>query len=674
MEKPDLGAIPLTPGVYLFSGAQRRVIYVGKAKNLRRRLASYFRPEESLSPKTRAMLEKASRLETISTGTDNEAFLLEASLIKKHRPRYNIILRDDKEYLLFRLDTESPYPRLEITRRRPGSAFGRGGPAGRGKARNRVRVFGPFSSGRDARITWKAIHRAFPLRRCTDRAMRNRAQPCLYHHLRQCLAPCVSALPPEQYSALTEKVILLLEGKSGDLLLRLKAEMGAASENLEFEKAAGLRDQIRAVKNVLERQAVVLENPRDMDVVGLTENERGLSLGLLIVRGGSLLDNRNYFWPGLGLEDAGELFSSFLLQYYGGAETIPPQILLPWTGKRSAGAAAGGASGLCPERSAGEGGEGGFRLGSEEEDIFDSLEMEELLGAQRGGPVRITLPRSGVEENLVSLAAANARDHARKRGEEDLPALLAASFARAEPIERLEAVDVSHTAGKSTRVGLVVFEGGRPLRDAWRTYAFTEGRGDDYAILAAWAARRAAAGPPWPDLLLIDGGKGQLQAVHKVFASLGLERNFLLAAMAKARDAAGRSDRRAGNISDSVFVPGRGNPLNLKPGSPELLFLQYVRNHAHDFAVGRHRMARAASALRGELGRIPGFGPVFVRRLWERFDSLRKMAAAGDEELLRVPGMGPARVKALREHLAKIIDKGRAKAPPQREGNGRDGA
>lgn len=319
MEKPDLSRISLTPGVYLFKNEQDKILYVGKAKQLRRRLASYFRPEHQLAPKTRSMVQRATSLETISTDTDNEAFLLEASLIKKHRPRYNIILRDDKDYVIFRMGMDADYPKLEMLRK-----------AKLGKTRRKTRFFGPFVSGSSAKATWKAIHRAFPLRRCTDRNFKNRTKPCLYHHMGQCFGPCVNEVPKEDYAAMVGKVIMLLEGKSTELIESLEKDMHAAAEHMEFEKAARLRDQIRAVENTVEKQSVVLPTRRDMDVIGLMENDRGLGLGLLVVRSGSLLGSQNYFWPGLGMAEADELLSSFLVQYYTGADNIPPLVVLPW--------------------------------------------------------------------------------------------------------------------------------------------------------------------------------------------------------------------------------------------------------------------------------------------------------------------------------------------------------
>lgn len=649
MEKPDLSRIPLTPGVYLFKNEQDRILYVGKAKQLRRRLASYFRPEQQLAPKTRSMVQKASSLETISTDTDNEAFLLEASLIKKHRPRYNILLRDDKDYVIFRLNLDAPYPRLEMLRK------AKSGQGKSGKGSRRVRHFGPFVSGSAAKSTWKSIHRAFPLRRCSERSFKNRSKACLYHHMGQCPAPCVLDVPQAEYAAMVDKVVMLLEGKSTELLQSLEAEMLAASEALEFERAAALRDQIRAVEQTVEKQSVVLPVRRDLDVAGLMENERGLGLGLLMVRAGALLGSRTYFWPGLGLADADELLSSFLVQYYAGADTVPPLIVLPWLPGESAATAALSAGGEQP------GSPENADDAEDPEERVDRASLEALLASLRGGAVRLSLPRDKAETDLVSLASANARDAARQRREDRVPELLARAFMREEPVSRIEAVDVSHTSGAATRAGMVVFEDGAPLKSDWRAYSFDEGGGDDYAVLAAWAARRAASGPPWPDLMLIDGGKGQLSVVDKVFADLGLRGAFSLASIAKARDEDGQSDRRAGNVSDRIFVPGRANPLNLKPGSPELLFLQHVRNHAHDFVIGRHRKARNSLALQGELSRIPGFGQTFVRRLWEKFDSLEAMSRASDAELGAVEGMGKARIKLLREHLARVVDKKEAK-------------
>ena len=450
MQKPDPSSIPLSPGVYLYRDGKGQVIYVGKARILRRRVLSYFRPE-GLPAKTKAMLAHAQSIEFLTTTTEKEALLLEASLIKKYRPHYNIVLRDDKQYVLFRVNIKHPFPRLEVVRK---------------ARRDGARYFGPFTSSLAARETWKLLHRAFPLRRCSDRAMKNRVRPCLYHHMGQCPAPCMGLVTAEDYFEGVRRVCDLLQGKADPLLKELHSRMEAAAEALEFEQAAVLRDQIRAVEKTVERQATVLPGGGDMDVLGLFQAERGLALGLVFVRGGAMPDG-----------------------------------------------------------------------------------------------------------------------------------------------------------------------------------------GDDYGTLYAWVARRLESGPPWPDLMLIDGGRGQLAVVERALADAGKADFFPLAAIAKARDEAGHADRRAGNVADRIFLPGRSNPLPLREGCAELLFLQNVRDATHRFAIGRHRKARGQAALSGELMRLPGIGPATARLLWETFGSLEAMRAASVDDLRRLPGIGASRAALLHEKL-----------------------
>ena len=767
MQKPVMSSIPDTPGVYLYKDAAGRILYVGKAKHLRKRIASYFREAAEgapppQTPKTLAMLRQAERLDTLSTTTEKEALLLEASLIKKHRPRYNIVLRDDKQYVLFRLQKKHPYPRLDIVRavRRDGAQY-----------------YGPFTSAGAARATWKAIHRAFPLRRCTDRALENRVRPCLYHFIGQCLAPCVFDVPQDEYAALVQRVEMLLSGRSGELVGQLRREMETASEALEFERAAVLRDQIRAVERTVERQAAVLPGGGDLDVVGIVDTGGGLGLGVLFVRQGAVLDGRAFLWPGLGFEEAPELLLSFLGQFYGPHSAIPSRIVVPWLPVTDGVDGPDGADGPeetdepeRPERGVEAGtpvpqaAPGGPRTGTglsvstDAATLADAAEshgakgphapgavtsaavseaaasppaplpslaatdmslraIEETLADLRGGPVRIVAPRSPEENRLVDMAAANAREHARRETEAPLPDLLARALHLPAPVRRVEAVDISHTGGRSTRAGMVVFEDGRPVRDAWRAYALdrpvdrpvdrpadrpadspadspaelpadspaegtakqmaggqadgqTDGApdtplehtdqfptftaGDDYAALAEWARRRIASGPPWADLVLVDGGRGQLSAVHRAVREAGGEGLFALASIAKARTEDGRADRRAGNVADRIFLPGRANPLPLRDGAPELLFLQHVRDAVHDFAIGRHRRARAGAALTGELQRVEGVGPKTARLLWDRFDTLAAMRAASEKELAEVPGIGPRRARQIHQRLKEM--------------------
>ena len=694
MERPDLNSFPATPGVYLYQDAGGRIIYVGKARRLRQRIASYFRDDSTLTPKTRLMLRHAVSIDILRTGTEKEALLLEAGLIKKHRPRYNILLRDDKEYLLFRIGREHPYPRVEVIRHNS-------------KTRSRdADIFGPFSSGTAARETWQLLHKNFPLRRCSDRAFANRTRPCLYYDMGQCLAPCCLPVPREDYMALLRRVSLLLSGRSRELVTGLKEEMRTASDALRFEEAAKLRDQIRAVERTLERQSVVLAPGTDLDILGVAQTPEGLALGILFVRNGLLLDGRNFFWPGLEVEDTPELIAGFLAQFYlsrqGLGESIPPRVVLPWlpgeegllfttppeaeqestalltlaeTDKEKiptptpAAAGAEGVSLSTPAEAesaslaASAGAEGTSLSIVEEADASSMHTLAAVLAEYRGGPVALSRPRTPEEDSLVLMAVANAREAAKGKAQPLLADLLAERLHAPRPLRRIEAVDISHTSGRQTRAGMVVFEDEEPVKSDYRSYSLEDlpdAAGDDYAALAAWAARRAASGPPWADLVLIDGGKGQLAAVGRAFAERGLEGEFTLASIAKARDEDGRADRRAGNVADRIFLPGRSNPVPLPPGSAELLFLQRVRDTVHDFVIGRHRQARAAATLSGELTRLPGVGPKLARALFERFGSLAAMAEAEEEALRAVPGVGKERAALIRSRLALLMDKKKA--------------
>ena len=636
MQKPESSSIPLTPGVYLYKDAKGRIIYVGKARVLRRRVLSYFRPE-GLPAKTRAMLSHAESIEYLTTTTEKEALLLEASCIKKHRPHYNIVLRDDKQYVLFRINPKHPFPRLEIVRQ---------------ARRDGARYFGPFTSALAARETWKLIHRAFSLRRCTDKAMKNRVRACLYYFMGQCPAPCMDLVTPQEYNENVRKVTDLLQGRSAELLVGLRTAMEQAADDLEFEKAACLRDQIRAVESTVERQAAVLPGGGDMDVVGLFSADKGLALGLIFVRGGAVTDGRAFYWAGLTFEDAPELLWSVMGQYYCQA-TPPPRILLPWIpadldDAESDDAAGEAAAAGIAERA------GAAEAGSPAPDGASTrLALEQTLADRRGGAVRIVPPQNAGDNQLIDLAQSNAREEARRqeqKTDQNILERLARALHLSAPPMRIECVDVSHTGGQQTRVGMVVFEDGKPERSQYRAYAMPDS-GDDYATLYAWVARRLESGPPWADLLLIDGGRGQLGAVQRALREAGKEDLFALAAIAKARDEEGHADRRAGNVADRIFVPNRANPLPLREGGPELLFLQNVRDNTHRFAIGRHRRARQGAALSGELMRLPGIGPATARLLWDNFGSVDAMRAAGLDDLCKIPGIGPAKAALLREKL-----------------------
>lgn len=586
---------PDSPGVYLMKDESGRIIYVGKAVSLRKRLSSYFRAGADHSPKTRALVARIDRVDILLVSTEKEALLLEESLIKQHRPRYNIVLRDDKRSLLFRLDKAADYPRLTMTRHvaRDGSAY-----------------FGPYASASAARATQKLVGGIFRLRKCSDRVFKNRVRPCLYHQLGQCLAPCVLPVDREQYMALVRQVEQFLSGRSQALVRDLRRRMDEAAGDMRYEEAALLRDQIRAIEATLETQATVLRDALDRDVAAVAQlAEEGLGVGVLFVRGGKLLEQKTFHWPGLGAAEAADALESFLAQFYGAQRYIPGRVVLSHPP--------------------------------------DSDSLAQVLAERRDAPCRVSAPRGDDERRLLDLALNLARTAHRTDGAQDVASVLEQALGLPGPPLRVECVDISHLGGSGVRAGVVVFENGQERKEDFRAYALpgAEGSGDDYAALAQWAERRAQSGPPWPDLLLIDGGRGQLAAVTAALAQALPDTPLECASIAKG------PSRRAGELEDRVFRPGRRNPVALKPGSPALLFLQRVRDAAHRFVIGRGRAATRRRSLSGELLALPGVGPKTARKLFDRFGSMRAIRAASVEALTDVPGMGQARAARLRQAL-----------------------
>lgn len=584
------------PGVYLMKDERGRILYVGKAKSLKKRLASYFRALATLTPKTQALVAKIRHIETLLTATEKEALLLEESLIKKHRPRYNIVLRDDKQYVLFRLTKGRPWPRLSLTRRveRDGSVY-----------------FGPFTSAASARETWRLIGRIFPLRKCSDHVLANRVRPCLYHYIGQCLGPCVLPVDPAQYAALVAKVEMLLAGRSSELARSLETEMHAAAEDLRFEQAAVLRDQLAALQKTVERQTVVLPEAGDLDVLDMVSTDTGLAVGLLFIRQGRLLGQKAFAFPGLGLQEGPEVVASLLPQFYTASKAIPPLIVCSYP----------------PE----------------------DPTVAQVLAERRGGPVRLREAKPGAEVRLGELARNAAREFQRLRQEQPLEDILQAKLHLSAPPRRIECIDASHLGGQGLRVGMVVYEEGEARKDDYRVYAFPEleGTSDDYRALASWAVRRLESGEPWPDLVLLDGGQGQLAAVERAMEEAGAAGRFELASIAKG------NTRAKGELGDVIFRPGRKNPMPLKPGSPELLFLQRIRDSAHNFVLGRQRQGRA-KVLTSELLRLPGVGPKTAKLLWAHFASLDEMVAASQEQLAAIEGLGKGRAARIHAALAGL--------------------
>lgn len=597
-----LPSFPTCPGVYLMKNATGRIVYVGKAKNLRRRLASYFLPDHRLPTKVRVMMPKVAAIDFLCTATEKEALLLEASLIKKHRPKYNIVLRDDKQYVLFCLARAHPFPALRLTRKvqRDGSVY-----------------FGPFTSALAARETKRVIDRLFPLRKCRDTVFANRTRPCLQYHIGRCLGPCCRPVSEDEYRQVVRRVELFLAGKSAELMTGLKAEMRAASDRLDFEQAAKLRDSIRALEDTVERQAAVLSDGRDVDVIGVHAHETGVSLAVVFVRQGRVIDGRTFWFEGATLdapEDESALIAAFLSQFYTAERFIPGRIVTS--------------------------------LGCADESL------EEALSDMRGARIALSRARGDQERRLIDIAQANAKaDVHQHRRLETNGAELARALGLDGEVRRVECVDVSHIQGEGMRAGMVVFQDGVEDKGAYRLYVFPEleGTADDYLALARFTARRLESGPPWPDVLLIDGGKGQLASVERALGEAGQGGLFALASIAKGET------RRAGELGDVIFVPGRKNPLGLRPGCPELLFLQRVRDAAHRFVISRLRRHKRAAQRKSDLDALPGVGPKTARLLWTHFPTLAAMSQASVAELAALPGLGPKKAQTLHIALRSLV-------------------
>ncbi len=584
-------SFPQNPGVYMMKDDQNRIIYVGKAKNIRKRLGSYFRPDTVLSPKTRVMMARVRKIESISTLTEKEALLLESSLIKKHRPRYNIVLRDDKQYVLFRLDKSQDYPTFELTRK--------------AKKDNCV-YFGPFTSGMAARQTLRVINKLFLLRKCGHKKFRNRVRPCLQFFIKRCLAPCCLNIDKKEYSSQVRQVELFLTGKSKELLDRLKSDMIRASENLDYEKAAVIRDQIKAVEETTKAQSVDIPAGHDMDVFDLNQRDEGLCAGIIFVRQGKVLDSKNFFWPDHDLSWFGETektLVSILSQFYGPEKFIPERIVLPIK-------------------------------------IHDDSIIQ-LLTQYRGAKVRIIRARGKTMNSLLGMARQNSLNFASRTAGTFRLNLAGSLNLKREPF-RIECVDVSHQSGQNTRLGSVIFEQAKPVKSDYRIYNLPDvPPGDDYQAMRSFIARRKQSCVEWPDLLLVDGGLGQINTVLKALEDSGMTGLFDVAAISKG------PTRSKSQLYDQVFIPGRKNPVSLKPGSPEMLYLQRIRDEAHRFVISSLRKATCKNMQKSNLESIPGVGPQRAKALWARFHDLDSIMAASVDELAATPGLGPEIAKKI---------------------------
>jgi len=600
----DLKKFPTAPGVYLMKGAQGEVLYVGKAKQLRNRLRGYFSAAGDGRTHIRFLMNRVSDIETIVTDTEKEALILENTLIKKYRPRYNINLRDDKTYVSLRIDLREDFPTFQVVRR---------------VRKDGARYFGPYSSSSAVRETLKLIYRIFPLRHHPLETCRRRNRPCLYHQIGQCSAPCHKLIDGADYQRLVDGAIALLSGKEREVLDTLRQRMKRVAEALDFEEAARVRDQIRAIEETTEQQNVVAAGGGDQDVVGLHREGGEVEVAVLFVREGKMIGRRSYNLEWRLAEE--ELLSSFLQEFYGREVFIPERLLLPLA-------------------------------------IDDADTLADWLGERKGKKVHILVPERGTGRQLVDLARKNALESFRERGsrrearQEVLRDIAGRLHLKRFP-RRVECFDISNVQGRFSVGSMVVLTDGEPDKAGYRHFRIRTVEGaDDFASLYEVLKRRLIRGVEedlLPDLILIDGGKGQLSVLATVLEELSLAGRIDAAGIAKSRVRTNVRGHGVERSAERFFLPGRKNPLILRQGSPALFMLERLRDEAHRFAITHHRKLRNRSTLHSVLEDIPGVGAQRRKALLRHFGSLKKIQLASLEELQAMPGLPQALARRIHE-------------------------
>lgn len=605
-----LDLIPNKPGCYIMRDRRDRIVYVGKAKDLKNRVKSYF----SASGDTRAFVQRLpkvlSDIETIVTASEKEALILENTLIKAHQPRYNVLLKDDKNFISLRINTKGEWPRVEVVRR---------------QTKDGARYFGPYTGAKSIRQTLSLLNKYFQLRTCTDAALASRTRPCLQYQIKRCPGPCVFEVDAEAYDRHVRDAVLFLEGRGDELVNRLKEKMYEASEDMEFERAANYRDQILSVSKALDRQSAVSVEIIDRDVFGYHREGDRLTVQVMYVRGGKLEGVKAFSYKGQEFPDQ-ELMSSFLNLYYASGSFVPKEVLVP--------------------------------LPFDEEEF---LAFEELLGDMKGQKVSVYSPQRGAKKLLVDTANENARvsfekEHDKDERTQDLLENLQNRLGLRNYPERIECYDISNLQGKQIVASMVVFEDGIPNKAEYRRYKMKEVTSqDDFASMREVLGRRFAKVADGtsgaPSLVVVDGGKGQLGQAMTVLEDLGLHEIDLIS-LAKSRvDKVGFEDEEITRSAERVFLPGRKNPVVLKQNSAEMYLLERIRDEAHRFAITFHKELRRKASMKSVLDDIPGIGAKTRKDLLKHFGSLKKIRDASLAELEAAPGIGPKTALAIHEFL-----------------------
>ncbi len=589
--------LPETPGVYMFKDTSGRTVYVGKAKNLKKRVLSYLLPgaRARLPHKTVSMLEKAKKLEVLLTATEQEAFILESNLIKKFMPRYNVVLRDDKRYPCLRLDLSEPYPRLSIVRNiKKDSAI----------------YFGPFPSASSVRSTYRLIAKVFKLRKCATRGIPQRTRPCLNYQMGHCLGPCVNKVQRDEYLKIANNVRLFLEGRNKDLVHTLKRDMFEAAEKEDFERAACIRDQIRAIEAVVERRQMVSTKLEDWDVIGVAADRNMYDLSLFFVRKGYVVGSRNYLFRGKD-NRAAEIIEAFLKQYYYTSRFIPSRILISHP-------------------------------------IEDISGIAQWFSSLAGRKVIVHCPLKGEKRKLTEMAVVNAKNRLKtimdSRIQDTLDTLKSVLDLKNTP-RVIEAMDISNIQGETAVGAIVSFIDGKPNRQRYRNYKIKNTTGvDDYAMMSEIISRRIQKGE-LPDLFLVDGGKGHLATVKKILDQYGVSDISDVISIAKA-------DKKKGEIQDKIYVSTDMNPVIMQSKDPALMFLMRIRDEVHRRAIQYYRKLARKDLIRSELDAIPGVGKKRKKALLQYFKDVRAISNADIEELEAVPEINRSVAKNIISYFA----------------------
>ncbi|MCC6268682.1 MAG: excinuclease ABC subunit UvrC [Dehalococcoidia bacterium] len=620
--RKQLAALPARPGVYIMRNAKGEVIYVGKAAKLKDRVRSYFGSPHMMEPKTRALREHIEDFEYIVVGNAGEALILEATLIKRHQPFFNIRLKDDKRYPYLKVDVQNPWPRVYITRR---------------IEKDGARYFGPYASAGSVRATLDLTKKLFPWRSCTKEITGKDARPCLDYYIKRCIAPCTSFCTSEEYGEVIEDVILFLEGKSDDVLRRLRHQMEAAAERMEYERAAQVRDQLRSIERTVERQMVSTTRKEDVDIFGIARDGDQACVQVFFVRGTQMIGRDTFVLEGVRDEAESAVLANFLLQYYEGAQYIPKLVAIP-------------------------------------SDAEERATIEELLTEKRGSLVEVRVPERGEKKRLVELAGDNAREalsHMRvkwmadaNKTEQALEQLME-ELSLPEMPHRIECYDNSNIQGTSPVSSMVVFIDGKPATNQYRRFKVKTVVGaDDFATMAEVLRRRfknhaktadqgeqgdsanleapdrvadrATEGWETPDLVIIDGGRGQLGAAVQVMRELGVHHI----------PAVGLAKR-----FEELFVPDEDEPVVLPRGSEALYLVQRLRDEAHRFAITFHRQVRGKSSIQSALDTIPGIGPKRKKALLRKFGSVKQIREADVAEIASTVGFTSALAEKVKAEL-----------------------